>query len=43
MVAPLAAGLTVADLDRYDDERHKYELIAGALYMSRRGSRDTSM
>lgn len=38
MAAPLATGLTVADLDRYDeDERHKYELVAGELFMSPKG------
>jgi Uma2 family endonuclease len=38
MAAPLATGLTVADLDRYDeDERHKYELVDGELFMSPKG------
>lgn len=38
MAAPLTTGLTVADLDAYDhDERHKYELIDGALFMSPKG------
>jgi Uma2 family endonuclease len=38
MAAPLAIGLTVADLDRYDhDERHKYELVDGELFMSPKG------
>lgn len=38
MASPVQTGLVVADLDRFDDdERHKYELIDGVLYVSPKG------
>lgn len=38
MASPIETGLTVADLDRFaDDERHKYELVGGELFVSPKG------
>jgi Uma2 family endonuclease len=39
MVAPVATGLTVADLERFDAEPERHELIDGELFVSPRGTR----